>query len=108
MSESILDKDVFSDDTNVQFANQDLQRVSQLVERLGVRLANDEPDIANLCGMIHGELINNPEIPYMLTEEQVKIVVSAHVKHMNIEIVKAASKKRTSKQDMKSITVDDL
>ena len=106
--ESILDKDVFSEDANLKFANQDLQRVISLVERLDHRLKNDEPDIANLCGLIHQDLISNPELAYMLTEDQCKIVVAGHVKHMNAEIVKAATKKKSSRAEMRSVSADDL
>jgi len=108
--ESILDRDIFSDDANIQFANQDLEKVLQLVTRLDERLKNDEPDIANLAGLIHQDLMSNPELAYMLPPEKVKIIVDAHVKIMNVEIVKAATKKKSTsvKQDMRNATVDDF
>lgn len=107
-NDSLMDRDVFSEDANLKFANQDLERVIGLVDRLEHRLKNNEPDISNLCGLIHQDLISNPEISYMLTEEQIKIVVAGHVKHMNAEIVKAATKKKPSKADMRSVSIDDL
>ena len=44
----------------------------------------------------------------MLTEEQIKIVVAGHVKHMNAEIVKSATKKKSTKAEMRSVSADDL
>lgn len=106
--DSLMDRDIFSEDANIKFANQDLERVSQLIVRLDSRLKNDEPDLGNLCTLIHRELISNSELAYMLKEEEIKVIVQSHIKLMNAEIVKAATKRRTTKADMKNISVDDL
>lgn len=78
-------------------------RIAQLQECLEV----NAPTYQSLLHTIHQNLMKDPDVVHLLSEEEIGVIVSGLSKHKNIVIATTVSKSKTSKA-LKNVGLDDL
>lgn len=90
-----------------------LGQISQKLADLQQQLQTQAPGYEGLLQRIHTDLIKDPDLAHLLTDEQVGVLVAGLSKKKNIVLVELSSpKKRTTtadgKKSLKDVGIDDL
>lgn len=77
------------------------------IEEVEQKMLEKDPNIKFYCAAIHKQLLQCPELVYILPPEAIGKHVRAIAQTANIEIAKAATEKSKSKA-LKNVSVSDL
>lgn len=101
--------DVFnSDEGAAEITDERVTEIKRAVNMLAIKLVQKEPDMPNLLRKIHSDIKGNPELAYILTPEEIGVIVSSAEVYSDIKIVQAMQNKRVSKNDIQSASADDF
>jgi hypothetical protein len=87
-----------------------LTQSEQLAEKINVlqdKLLASDPTMPQYLNFIHHALLKQPELTYMLSNEQRSVILQALSKQTQVVITAGAAKKARAKSSS-SITLDDI
>lgn len=87
---------------------EDTDKIKMRCAELEQKLALNDPTFRNILKEIHENIRKQPELIYVLKDEEIAVIVSGLSKHTGIEIAAVKVKEKISKKAAANLTADDV